>query len=245
MQEKILEIKNLNAGYNKETNIIEDINIYLKKNEIVSIIGPNGSGKSTCMKSIFGFTNINTGQINLYKGSKKSSLHQLSSSKIKALGVSYVPQVENIFTELTVHDNLLMGAFLYKDSKHELNRRLDKIYSLFPALVKKKNTMAGSLSGGERQMVAMGIALILEPEVLLLDEPTAGLSPKYMGIIFQIICDIKTKGVSVLLVEQHAKQAMEFSDRGYILALGKNAHEGDAASLLDRKDIAKLFFGSK
>ena len=195
-----------------------------------------GAGKSTAMKAVFGLVKIRDGAI-LFEGEEITGW---KPDAIVRRGISYVPQVKNVFAEMTVHENLEMGAFLAKSVKAEA---FERIYTLFPDLKAKRNALAGSLSGGQRQMVAMGRALMLNPRLLLLDEPTAGLSPKYMEQIFRICRDVRDTGVAILLVEQHAKQALAFCDRGYVLATGSNRHEGTGQELLNDPEIAQMFLG--
>lgn len=231
----LLTINKLRAGYG-DADILFDLSMQVAKGEIVAIVGPNGAGKSTAMKSIFGLLNIRAGSISI----ADTDITGWVPNRIVQAGICYVPQVRNIFTEMTVHENFEMGAFLRKG---DYSASLERVYELFPDLKAKKKVTAGSLSGGQRQMVAMGRALMLDPRVLLLDEPTAGLSPKYMEQIFQISRDVRDSGVAILLVEQHAKQALAFSDRGYVLAAGRNRHEGPSAALLADRHIAEMFLG--
>jgi branched-chain amino acid transport system ATP-binding protein len=231
----LLTMKNIRAGYG-EADILFDVSMEVAEGEIVAIVGPNGAGKSTAMKSIFGLLNVHSGTITV----DGTEITGWSPNRIVHAGVCYVPQVANIFSEMTVHENFEMGAFLRKG---DFSASLDRVYGLFPDLKAKRKTIAGSLSGGQRQMVAMGRALMLDPKVLLLDEPTAGLSPKYMEQIFKICRDVRAAGVAILLVEQHAKQALAFSDRGYVLAAGRNRHEGSGHELLANRQIAEMFLG--
>jgi branched-chain amino acid transport system ATP-binding protein len=231
----LLKMKSIRAGYG-EADILLDVSMEVAEGEIVAIVGPNGAGKSTAMKSIFGLLNIRSGTITV----GGTDITGWSPNRIVSAGVCYVPQVQNIFSEMTVHENFEMGAFL---RKVDFSASLDRVYALFPDLKAKRKTIAGSLSGGQRQMVAMGRALMLDPKVLLLDEPTAGLSPKYMEQIFKICRDVRAAGVAILLVEQHAKQALAFSDRGYVLAAGRNRHEGSGPALLADRHIAEMFLG--
>jgi branched-chain amino acid transport system ATP-binding protein len=231
----LLTIKDLRAGYG-DADILFDLSLQVARSEIVAIVGPNGAGKSTAMKSIFGLLSIRAGSISM----ADTDITGWAPNRIVQAGICYVPQVRNIFGEMTVHENFEMGAFLRKG---DYSASLDRVYELFPDLKAKKTTTAGSLSGGQRQMVAMGRALMLDPKVLLLDEPTAGLSPKYMEQIFQISRDVRDSGVAILLVEQHAKQALAFSDRGYVLAGGRNRHEGPGSALLADRHIAEMFLG--
>jgi branched-chain amino acid transport system ATP-binding protein len=231
----LLTMKNLRAGYG-DADILFNLSIEVAKGEIVAIVGPNGAGKSTAMKSIFGLLDIREGSITI----GDTDITGWAPNRIVKAGICYVPQVQNIFSEMTVHENFEMGAFLRTG---DYTAALERVYRLFPDLRAKRKTIAGSLSGGQRQMVAMGRALMLDPQVLLLDEPTAGLSPKYMEQIFQISRDVRDSGVAILLVEQHAKQALAFADRGYVLAAGRNRYEGPAAALLADRDIAEMFLG--
>jgi len=231
----ILVMHQVRGGYG-DADILQGVSLAVMPQEIVVIVGPNGAGKSTAMKAVFGLVRIRSGAI-VFDG---EDITGWSPDRIVRRGISYVPQVDNVFREMTVHENLEMGAFL---SKGDLSAAFDRIYALFPDLKAKHHALAGDLSGGQRQMVAMGRALMLEPKLLLLDEPTAGLSPKYMQQIFQICRDVRDSGVSILLVEQHAKQALAFCDRGYVLATGANRHEGSGSELLEDPEIAQMFLG--
>ena len=231
----LLSMENLTAGYG-EADILQDVSMKVAQDEIVAIVGPNGAGKSTAMKSVFGLLTIRSGRI-VFDG---DDLTGWAPNRIVQRGICYVPQVDNIFREMSIHENLEMGGFL---KTGDLSVAYDRVYDLFPDLKERRKTLAGSLSGGQRQMVAMGRALMLDPKLLLLDEPTAGLSPKYMEQIFQICRDVRDAGVAILLVEQHAKQALAFSDRGYVLAAGRNRHEGTGADLLADREVAEMFLG--
>ena len=231
----LLSMEHITGGYG-DADILKDVSMHVDPDEIVAIVGPNGAGKSTAMKSVFGMLTIRGGKM-LFDG---DDITKWSPNRIVQRGICYVPQVDNIFREMSIHENLEMGGFL---KKGDLSAAYDRVYSLFPDLKERRKTMAGSLSGGQRQMVAMGRALMLDPKLLLLDEPTAGLSPKYMEQIFQICRDVRDTGVAILLVEQHAKQALAFSDRGYVLAAGQNRHEGTGAELLADREVAEMFLG--
>lgn len=231
----MLEINNIRAGYG-EIEIIHGLSLYVNEGEIVSIVGPNGSGKSTLLKSIFALVDIMGGEIK-YQG---ELLNNISTEKMIKKGLSFVPQTENIFPSLTVHENLELGGYV---SKKKLKERLDLIYDLFPPLIEKRKKRAGTLSGGQRQMVAFGRALIMEPKLLLLDEPTAGLAPMYISLILDKVKDINDIGVTILMVEQNAKKALEMSDRGYVLAAGEKKYEDSGRALLDNKEVAQLFLG--
>ncbi len=233
----VLELNNIDAGYG-ETEILHDISLYVMRQEIVSIIGPNGAGKSTVMKSILGMLNISRGSIKL----ENQNITGTESSSVVTMGVSYVPQTNNVFVSLTVQENLEMGAWT---RKFGVTEKLDEMYELFPDLNLKRFHAAGTLSGGQRQMVAMAKALMLDAKILMLDEPTAGLSPKYRKEIFNTITKINSTGISVLMVEQNAKQALGISDRAYVLVDGKNRHSGSGKVLLNDREVARMFLGSK
>ncbi len=223
--DKILSISNLIAGYG-ETEILHNVSIEVHKNEIVSIIGPNGAGKSK------------SGEIFLLE----NKITGINPSDIVRKGVGYVPQTDNVFVSLSVHENLEMGAWTIETN---LKEKFEELYNLFPDLKDKRNQLAGQLSGGQRQMVAMAKALILNAEVLLLDEPTAGLSPKYRGEIFATIQRINKSGLPVLMVEQNAKQALQISHRGYVLVDGSNRYTGTGQDLSSDPDVARMFLGSR
>ena len=227
--------KNLTGGYGG-VNIIEDCNFEVNRGEIVSILGPNGAGKSTAMKAMLGILNNSSGEIIL----NDRTITQLKTQERIKSGISFVPQTNNIFTELTVQENLEMGAFLYDG---DINERIEEMFTLFPIIKEKKDQITGELSGGQRQQVAIARALMTDPNVLMLDEPTAGVSPIVMDEIFQHILNIKKQNIAVLMVEQNARQALEISDRGYILVTGKNAYEGSGDYLLNDNEIRKAFLG--
>jgi branched-chain amino acid transport system ATP-binding protein len=233
--EPLLSMEGVTGGYG-DADILHAVDLSVRDGEIVVIVGPNGAGKSTAMKAVFGLVKVRRGHI-WFNG---NAIAGWTPDRIVRHGISYVPQVDNVFREMTVHENLEMGAFLRRDG---LRAAYDRVYGLFPDLAAKRRDEAGRLSGGQRQMLAMGRALMLDPKLLLLDEPTAGLSPKYMDQIFDIIGDVRDAGVSILLVEQHAKQALGFADRGYVLATGRNRREGTGRELIADPEIAQLFLG--
>jgi len=227
--------KNITAGYGG-VDIIKDINLYVNAGEIVVIVGPNGAGKSTAMKSLLGMLKLTSGSV---KFSEKTITTMLPQDRV-SLGIAFVPQNKNVFTGMTVEENLEMGAFLRHDN---IKDTIDQIYELFPILQKKRNQSAGELSGGQRQQVAFGRALMTMPKILMLDEPTAGVSPIVMDDLFSRIIEVGKTGVGILMVEQNAKQALNIADRGYVLVNGKNSREGTGQELLNNPDVRKSFLG--
>ena len=232
----VLRMLDVVGGYGAGADILKGVSLHVDRGEIVVIIGPNGAGKSTAMKAVFGMVSIRQGRVVL--GS--TDITHWSADRIVRQGACYVPQTENIFASLTVDENLDMGAFLRRD---DYSAQKTKVYDLFPPLKARRRTSAGDLSGGQRQMVAMGRALMLEPDLLLLDEPTAGLSPKYIDQIFRIVADVNASGVSILMVEQNARQALGLAHRGYVLATGQNRFEDTGPALLANEDMARMFLG--
>jgi ABC-type branched-subunit amino acid transport system ATPase component len=232
----ILEAENITAGYTREVNILYDVGIRLKSGQIVSVIGPNGAGKSTLLKTIFGILKPTNGKISL----KDEDITGLKPDKVANKGISYVPQVDNVFPSLTIQENLEMGAFIRND---DYSQRLNEIYELFPILGDRRKQKAGQLSGGQRQMVAMGRALMVDPQVLLLDEPSAGLSPKLVDMIFEKIRDINKTGVSMIIVEQNAREALKMANHGYVLAMGRNVLDDTGEALLANEEVGRLYLG--
>tara|TARA_B100000029_G_C17578950_1_gene959008 strand:+ start:2090 stop:2794 length:705 start_codon:yes stop_codon:yes gene_type:complete len=234
----MFKVSGLHSGYDG-TIIIEDIDLHVQNDEIVTIIGPNGSGKSTLLKSIFGIVKPQKGSVEFID----EEITSMKPFRIFEKGISYVPQVENIFSNLTISENLDIGFYTskIKDTKNEL----DKIYSIFPQLKNKNSIKSGNLSGGERQMLAIARALIGDPKLLLLDEPTASLAPNLVSEIMQKLIQIKDSGTSILLVEQNAKKSLAISDRCYVLAMGKNFFDGKASEVINNKELGRMFLGSK
>ncbi|MUL40769.1 ABC transporter ATP-binding protein [Streptomonospora sp. PA3] len=233
----LLVADSVTAGYVPEVNILDGCTLTLGEGEVVGIIGPNGAGKSTLIKTIFGLLPVRGGTITLRGESiVRRSAHELVSS-----GVGYVPQTQNVFPSLTVEENLEMGVFLRPKI---FQRRMSAVAELFPLLGERRKQKAGALSGGERQMVAMGRALMMEPSVLLLDEPTAGLSPIFQDEVFHRVREINATGVSVIMVEQNARRCLQVCDRGYVLDQGRNAYTGTGRELLDDPNVIELYLGT-
>lgn len=232
----ILEAKDITAGYTREVDILNNVSIHVESGKIVSVIGPNGAGKSTLLKTIFGILKPTNGSITL----KEENITGLKPDKVAKRGISYVPQVDNVFPSMTIQENLEMGAFLRSD---DFSRRIEEIYELFPVLGERRKQKAGQLSGGQRQMVAMGRALMLDPQVLLLDEPSAGLSPILVSSIFEKIIKINETGVAMIIVEQNAREALKMADHGYVLAMGKNVLDDTGDALLASAEVGRLYLG--
>ena len=231
----LLEARDIVAGYG-ETEILHGVSITVDAGEIVTIIGPNGCGKSTLMKSVIGLVNIGSGSV-MFRGDEISNM---PPERIVRSGLCYVPQTANVFPSLTIRENLDMGAFIRKD---DYRARIEEMFEIFPDLADRPNRNAGSLSGGQRQMLAIARALMLDPVTLLLDEPSAGLSPLMMSSVFERIRSVNAMGVSILLVEQNAREALSMSDRGYVLSSGENRLEDRGPALLDNPEIARLYLG--
>ncbi|MEM5529211.1 ABC transporter ATP-binding protein [Gammaproteobacteria bacterium AS21] len=227
--------KNLSGGYGGP-DILKGCDINVDKGEIVVIVGPNGAGKSTAMKSFLGMLQMTGGSITL--GDK--DIMQLTPQERIRAGIGFVPQTHNVFTGMSVEENLEMGAFIRSD---DISDTIEEIYELFPILKQKRHQAAGELSGGQRQQVAVGRAMMTKPSVLMLDEPTAGVSPIVMDELFDRILEVRAKNVAVLMVEQNARQALEIADRGYVLVMGENRFTGTGAQLLGDDDVRKSFLG--
>ncbi len=235
MSDALLDVSELVVGYGGAP-ILTGVDLTVTANDIGVIVGPNGAGKSTALKAIFGLAKVHGGKVSL----AGQDVTGLAPEKHVALGAAFVPQDNNVFPTLSVQENLEMGAYLRPEI---VARMLAEIYGLFPVLEEKRGQPAGELSGGQRQMVAIGRALMMEPRLLLLDEPTAGLSPKVMGEIFERIQAINANGVGVLMVEQNARQALAIATRGFVLANGENRFTDTGAALLADPDVAKSFLG--
>lgn len=225
------------AGYFPGVNILNGSDLYAKEGELVGIIGPNGAGKSTLLKAIFGLVHVNEGVVLL----KDENITNLRADQLVKRGVGFVPQTNNVFPSLTIEENMQMGAF---QEPKRFTERFDKVAGLFPTLGQRRKQRAGSLSGGERQMVAMGRALMMEPSVLLLDEPSAGLSPALQDEVFVRVREINATGVTIIIVEQNARRCLQIVDRGYVLDQGRNAYTGSGASLANDPKVVELYLGT-
>jgi neutral amino acid transport system ATP-binding protein len=231
----VLSVEDLVAGYVPEVDILTGVDLTVREGEIVTVIGPNGAGKSTLIKSIFGLLPPREGRVVL----RGEDLGGLRPHSITRRGMSYVPQLDNIFQSLTVEENLQMGALETRTARPRMNQ----IYELFPRLGERRKQVAGTMSGGERQMLAMGRALMPEPQILLLDEPSAGLAPAFVEAIFEKIAQINAQGVTIVMVEQNARRALGMSNRGYVLDVGQNRFEGRGEELLNDPKVAELYLG--
>ena len=236
MNKTVIECNGIAAGYVKGLNILQGVDLIVNEKEIVSIIGPNGAGKSTLLKAIMGIINISGGRF-FINGVEKTNTptHQIVNE-----GVGYVPQVENVFPSLTIEENLEIGSWSVKDN---IKQSISKIFDDFPMLKERQKDKAGNLSGGQRQILALARALVTSPSILLLDEPSAGLSPVAIKEVFEIVKEINSRGVAILLVEQNASRALNFSDRGYVLDQGRNAYQGKGQELLDDPRVVDLYLG--
>jgi len=235
--EALLRADNLIAGYVPEVNILNGCNLYLSDGELIGIIGPNGAGKSTLLKALFGLIPVRSGSVHL----RGDVITSMAAHALVSRGVGYVPQNGNVFPSLTVGENLEMGVFLKPKT---FAARFGFVSELFPLLGSRRKQRAGSLSGGERQMVAMGRALMMDPSVLLLDEPSAGLSPAYQDEVFARCRQINATGVSIVMVEQNARRCLQICDRGYVLDQGRNAYTAPGPELLEDPKVIELYLGT-
>ena len=226
----------MTGGYGKGADILHSCTIAVERGEIAVIVGPNGAGKSTAMKAVFGMLSLREGRIVL----DGDDITALSPQDRVVRGMGFVPQTNNIFTSMTVEENLEMGAYIRRD---DFRDTMEQVYSLFPILKDKRRQAAGELSGGQRHQVAVGRALMTKPKVLMLDEPTAGVSPIVMDELFDRIIEVSRTGIPILMVEQNARQALEIADKGFVLVQGRNAHAGTGKELLADADVRRSFLG--
>lgn len=233
----VFMVENINAGYG-DVVIVHDVSVKVDEGEIVAVVGPNGSGKSTLLKSILGFARLFQGKV-FYCG---KDITGVASDRAVSMGIGYVPQVNNVFPNLTISENLDMGAY-HRKGKASVKAGIGEIFGMFPELEVRKNALAGNLSGGERQMLAIARAMMAQPKVLLLDEPLASLSPKPVSIILSKLRKIKETGTAIIIVEQNVKKALSASNRGYVLVEGACAMQGDAASLFAEESSKQRYLG--
>ena len=232
---KFLNGQNMTGGYGG-ADILHDCTIGVDQGEIAVIVGPNGAGKSTAMKAVFGMLNISQGSVHL----DGEDISQLSPQDRVAQGMSFVPQNQNVFTSMSVEENLEMGAFTRRD---DFTETMEQVFELFPILKEKRRQAAGELSGGQRQQVAVGRALMTQPKVLILDEPTAGVSPIVMDELFDRVIEVAKNGIAILMVEQNARQALSIADRGYVLVQGRNRYTDTGAALMANPEVRRAFLG--
>ena len=231
----LLEVDEVVSGYG-QTEILHGVSVTVEQGEIVTVIGPNGSGKSTLLKTILGLVTLKSGRVSF----NDEDISYMAPENIVRKGICYVPQSSNVFPSLSVHENLEMGAFIRTD---DFSHRIDEVYHMFPDLTGRRKERAGRLSGGQRQMLALARALMLDPVMLLLDEPSAGLAPNMVILVLQKVIEINKTGVAILLVEQNAREALKLSSRGYILASGQNQLQDTGEHLLDNPEVARLYLG--
>jgi neutral amino acid transport system ATP-binding protein len=232
----ILSVSDVYGGYVPEVNILQGVTLFVGRGELVAIIGANGAGKSTLARAVFGLMKINQGQI-LFNDRE---IGGMAPEQLVGLGMGYVPQVANVFPSLTISENLEMGAFI---NPQNVKKKKQEIYDIFPVLARRQKQKAGTLSGGERQMLAMGRALMVSPQLIILDEPSAALSPILVKEIFDLIVRVNRQGTAILLVEQNARQALAIADRGYVMDSGKVAYTDTGKALLDNPKVGELYLG--
>jgi len=234
----MLQLENVVASYVAGVEILRGVNLRVEPGEIVCLVGPNGAGKSTVLRTISGFLKPRSGQI-LFNG---KSIGGMAPEQILKSGISHVPQGHSVFPKMTIHENLLMGGYTVRD-KAVVEQRLDKVYKLFPWLKERAGEKAGNLSGGQQKILEIGRALMLEPPLLILDEPSLGLAPKTMASLFETVRELNKTGLTILMVEQNAREGLASAHRGYVLELGRDKFEGTAKELLDSPEMAKLYLG--
>lgn len=237
----LLETVGVSAGY-VDVNILHEVSIRVDHGWIVTVIGPNGAGKSTLLKALYGFLKPREGRVLFRPNGTEHDITGLKPNRITGLGMSYIPQLDNVFPTMSIMENLELGAYLRKD---EAEDRLGQIFEWFPILEQRKRQSAGTMSGGERQMLALGRALMSGPQLLLLDEPSAGLAPAIIDLIFDKLVEINESGISMIMVEQNARRSLAMSDYGYVLDMGKNRYEGRGKELLHDEKVADLYLGGR
>lgn len=237
----ILETTELQAGYT-DVNILHGVSISVPRGGIVTVIGPNGAGKSTLLKAVYGLLKPREGRVVFRSRGEEHDITGGKPHRITALGMNYIPQLDNVFPNMSVQENLEMGAFLARDGVDE---QLERVFEWFPRLKERRRQRAGTMSGGERQMLALGRALMIDPELLLLDEPSAGLAPAVVDYIFDKVKEINAAGISIVIVEQNARRSLGMSDYGYVLDMGRNRFEGRGADLLHDPKVTDLYLGGR
>jgi branched-chain amino acid transport system ATP-binding protein len=235
--EALLRAEGLTAGYGKMA-ILHDVSLEVRRGEMVTVIGPNGAGKSTSFKTIVGFLRPSSGRV-VFDG---QDITGLRPDQVLVHGLAYVPQGRIVFPDMTVLENLEMGAYIEPDPRR-IREALDRVYALFPVLKERRRQKAGTMSGGEQQMVAIGRALMTTPRLILLDEPSLGLSPRFVTMIFDKLAQMKREGFTLMVVEQNAARALAVADRGYVLELGRNRFEGTGVALLENPEVKRLYLG--
>ncbi len=233
----LLELKNIDAGYGR-SQILYGVSLEVMEKEVVCVIGPNGAGKSTTFKIIMGFINYLGGEIT-FNG---ANIVGFRPDQILGKGLGYVPQGRIVFNQMTVRENLDMGAYIERDKK-KIEEAMDYVFTLFPRLAERQKQMGGTMSGGEQQMLAMGRALMTRPQMIMIDEPSLGLSPRFVSEVFELILRLAEEGLTIMVVEQNATRALEISDRGYVLELGRNRYEGTGQELLNNQDVRRMYLG--
>ena len=237
----LLEVQDIYSGYQPDFDILKGVSLHVKPGEIVCVIGPNGAGKSTVFKALYGFLNVRRGRV-LFDDRDITNIRPQDTLKA---GITIVPQLRSLFPQMTVYENLEMGMYLEKD-KARIKQRIDHIMELFPRLAERAKQKAGTMSGGEQRMLEIGRALMWEPKLVLMDEPSAGLAPLITRMIFDNIMRLNEEiGLTVLMIEQNARQGLQVSDRGYVLELGKNSYEGSGRELLDNEEVRRSFLGGR
>ena len=233
----LLELKNIDAGYGR-IQILHDVSLEVNEGEVVCVIGPNGAGKSTTFKVIMGFINYLGGEIT-FDG---TDIVGLRPDQVLGQGLGYVPQGRIVFNQMTVRENLEMGAYIERDKK-KVTQSMENVFEIFPRLAERQKQLGGTMSGGEQQMLAMGRALMTRPRMIMIDEPSLGLSPRFVTELFELIVSLSKKGLTIIVVEQNAARALEIADRGYVLELGRNRFEGTGQELLDNQDVRRMYLG--